>query len=303
VNTLTKRLALFVCIMVISALACNAPTKGEDLPEVDDPNQDSYPSGLTNVEISPRTGKGTFSVTVAYFWRLGDSDFKIVCTYPGMDGKPDSETMELSHKSSETTISIYVDIPGTYNISCTDNGSHYAAAVFTVTGEPEAASEETKPVKFKNARIAFDGTRIKFDNPPPGDATAAWLRGYCFPPEDFQNNGKSYFTVAEDGKLEGRCSVDAGKDHILGEITGNYYSSKDDVIFHLEARHKTFDDEANYWLKRIVIDGSGPLKGDAAGGSADFSVTCEARGWWDCGKNIQNLKVTGTVPFTITFLP
>ncbi len=71
-NTSNKRLAAGMSILLMAALACTAPIIGEDTPEPDDPYQPSAPSNLGNVSVAPTAGSGQFSVSVSYFWRLGD---------------------------------------------------------------------------------------------------------------------------------------------------------------------------------------------------------------------------------------
>ena len=284
---------LLIFILALPGLACSIG--GSKVPAP------SPVSELKTVYVSPSSGRGDFEVSVNYFWSLADQDYTITCSYAISGNYPMPVTVPITHKDSESKFTINVTTPGNYSLNCDDSLNNAASTQFTVTDEPEATGEGTKPVEFTKARITFDGNQIQFDTPPLGGGGAAWLQGWCFPPDDFANNGKSYFTVAEDGTLDGKCSVDAGKEHILGEISGLYSGGV--VSFHLVSSHTAYDDDANNWKKALDLTGDAPVIGGVATGNSHFIITCDALGWWSCGNDLQNLRVTGTVPFTITFLP
>jgi hypothetical protein len=258
-------------------------------------------SKLTGVQVSPSSGSGSFTVTVDYIWDDEAELLTIICTHPGTNGEPVTTDIPVNLIDSQYTFTISVTKPGPYSVNCDDSQDNSASARFTVTGEPVASSEATKPVDFTNARITFDAAGMQFYVSPTEGTNEAWLSGYCFPPEDFANNGKSYFTVAEDGTLDGKCSADAGKEHVLGEISGLYSGGV--VTFHLVSSHTAYDDDANNWKKALDVSGQAPVISGVATGDSDFIITCDALGWWSCGNDVMNLRYTGTVPFTITFLP
>ena len=291
---MSRRFSLLILIPILLGSACGSINL-------------SSASALKSVYVSPSSGSGSFDATVSYVWSPADQNFTITCTYPDPDGYSMTAPIPIPQDAIESYFKISVTKPGHYSINCEDSLNHSASAGFTVTGEPGPTSEATKTFQFTNARISFNGDKILFDTTPVGGATASWLEGYCWPPVDYENNGKSYFTVAKDGTLDGRCSVDTQSDHILGEVTGHYDKESGAVSFHLTAGHTwtPVGDEANGHVAAVVFDGSGQLNGDVASGTANFTVTCNANGNSTCVHDfdIQDLKYTGTIPFTITFLP
>jgi hypothetical protein len=298
---MSRRLSVLISIFILllSGLACNLPAV-------------TMPSQISVVNVSPSAGSGEFSVSEGYHWDLADPNFSIVCTFPSESGFPTKDAVPLTQKGIVSTFTISVTKPGKYSINCTDSLNHSASAVFTVTGAADATDEPANPsnsqvtptVTATNATIDFYGSGLKYNTPPLGDPND-WLKGYCWPPQDLEKNGKSYFNIELDGSLMGRCSVDTKDVHILGQLSGHYYGSTGEVNFRLEASHVFKPDDINWNEALVVLEGKGKREGDSASGTASFTVTCDAHGDIDCvhDTGFQDLKYQGTIPFTITFLP
>jgi hypothetical protein len=295
---MSRRSFLLILFMIFLGLGCGSGTPTS-----------TPTSRLLTVIISPSSGSGSFAVMITYTWNPADQGFTITCTRPDPNGYPATDSIPITQEDADYYLTFSLTKPGSYNVDCVDSYGNSDSTAFTVTGESMETSTATKAVEFKNATITFNGDQILFDSPPLGGATAAWLQGYCWPPQDLQNNGNSYFKVGDDGTLNGKCSVDTQSDHILGELTGNYEEKNGSVTvtFKLVASHvwTPVGDEANGHTAEVVLNGSGQLVDNIASGTAAFKVTCNAHGNATCfhDTNFQDLEYTGTIPFTITFLP
>jgi hypothetical protein len=295
--------AICSAILAFVSLACNLPAISP-----------SEPSELKVVNVSPQSGRGTFTMTVSYFWRLGDPGFSITCRFPNSLGDEVSLMMDLKQPSESVAYEFQVEKAGSYTVECDDHRSHTASALFKVveaTAPPEnpSAPPESKPGSFKI--------------PKPGDFTSAgmWmlfdqgtsdLPGYsvprqCLPGVNYtQAGGTSRFDIDAAGNLSGDCqlSYNQGAQRLTGSMTGNWDGKKDELTFHLETLTEYDAPNNGKTSNKTIYEGTARFNSTVqASGTATWRTVCvtsdpEAVG---CFGTKGTLTASGSVPFVINF--
>jgi hypothetical protein len=102
-------------------------------------------SRLSTITILSARPPNEFLLEVDYYKEVGDNEFKISCNVPNSDGSMKTISLEALGVTGIDihTETLNVQKAGTYTVNC-DDGSHSAAASFTVT-EPEPAVVEPQP--------------------------------------------------------------------------------------------------------------------------------------------------------------
>jgi hypothetical protein len=319
VDNRRKIIAAFL-ILLLAILACNVPEPSKD-------------GRLKTVAVNSFAGNGQFRAMLDYFLPEGDTDLVITCSYPGPDGSSTiNSQIDLTSFSGLTTFDFQVNKPGTYTIHCQDNRAHSASDEFSVAvpddsqpplnpsgpdagqppanpSGPDAGQPPANPDKiFTRAQLTFNGDQAVFDTYPLGGPKGGWLEGYAYPNQYNQNNEFNYIIVSADGQLLWSINLpNGGITPQESSLTGHYIKESGLVDFHLTVK-KTWTpvgDEANGNMGIVEFNGEGKLLEDAASGMAGFTVKCTAYGTGTCyhDTTFQELGYSGTIPFTIKFLP
>jgi hypothetical protein len=316
-NTRYKIIVVF-WILLLAILACEIP-------------QESPGSGLSSVKVSPNKGSGWFEAHIVYFWRLGDADFAIACSYPDQDGAELMTVMSIKQEETSFDFSFMVNKPGTYNFSCFDSGATVdvknvtMTEVFTVV-EPPNSAEPAAGEAGQSAPPAAGSFTI----PKPGAFSSAgmWMTfadgtssipGYgvpqqCLPGVNYtQAGGTSGLTIDPDGSMTGFCNLSyyEGTRLLTGTLNGFWDGTKDEITFNLiTVTQNTFvlDGEAGASTNTTTFTGTAYFNSAVqASGTAKWKTECTSTNptvntcFSDPYK--ASLSANGTVPFVINFNP
>jgi hypothetical protein len=310
------RIMLLLCLLAVMTLACS----------IADPPVKSPGSGLSRVNVSPSSGNGPFVAYIDYFWRSGDTNFTISCSYPDADGNYISAVIPLQHNATSVAINFVVKKPGTYNFSCSDIGATVdqknvgMVAVFTVAGsslpaEPEAGlPPQTDPVsstvpggpqmstpgQFTSGRMWFEFARAT-SRGPNFQLMQACLPGLSIPDTATWHYGNTYLKVAPDGTLTGECSASTiytdGQQQVTSKLIQGRWAEGGQITFRLETSRVIKDNKGTAYVDLVFIGAGKFISSTTATGTANWTATCQG------SAVCSYTKDDGDIPWIIDFYP